>query len=147
MKTAPANTMIRVATVTATGRRYVVQQISFGKTDADHRVHVWGEVLAFTANHATKLATNRKYDTAKKFVLSAVKVVDVEPTVVLFNALLEQTKEVRKAAGHLIVGNTDYGTEEQRAVRREFNQALAHELRDGELGKAVTAAINRTLWT
>ncbi len=138
---------IRVATVKATGRRYVVQQMSFGKTDADHRVHTWGEVLSFTPSRATGLICGTtKYDGTKKFAMNAVTVEEVAPTVVLFNALFEQMKDVRRAAGHTIVGNTDYGTEEQRAIRREAGKALVRELQSDEIGRAVLRAVNRTLW-
>lgn len=130
----------------ATGRRYIVQQLSFGKTEADHRVHTWGEVLAFTPGRATGLICGTtKYDGTKKFVLGAVMVEEVAPTVVLFNALFEQMKEVRRAAGHTIIGNKDYGTEEQRKIRREAGEAFVRELQSDKIGQATLRAISRAL--
>ena len=88
-----ANTKsIRLATHNVTGSRYLVQQISLGKTPAEDRVHCWGEVA-----EANWLST--RHEGSKSFLRSEVTVTEVEKTHTLIQALWHQNIRTLKAAG------------------------------------------------
>lgn len=88
-----ANTKsIRIATHNATGSRYLVQQISMGKTPAEDRVHCWGEV-------ASVKGLSSRHEESKSFLRSEVTVTEVEKTFPLLQALWHQNIRNLKAAG------------------------------------------------
>lgn len=101
---------IRIATVNATGMKYIVQQLSFG---TNPKAHCWGEVVSFK-NCATK------HEESKTFLLSAVTVVEIERTGLLIEELFGQTLKGRIAADHILTRNrtgtkiTDHGAREAR---------------------------------
>lgn len=76
---------VRVATVKATGRKYIVQYIDF----QTNKVHCWGEVFVTSERKGTK------HDGTKAFILSAVDVQnDVPFNDKLMGELFEQTRKV-----------------------------------------------------
>jgi hypothetical protein len=78
----------RIATVKATGRRYIIQQIDFRAG----KVHCWGEVVQTHERKGTR------HEGAKAFILSAVDIQnDVPYDDALMAALFEQTKQVYAA--------------------------------------------------
>lgn len=94
-----ANTKsIRLATHNATGSRYLVQQVSMGKTPAEDRVHCWGEVASVKG-----LAS--RHEESKTFLRSEVTVTEVEKTFPLLESLWRQNIRTRKAAGQNITLN------------------------------------------
>lgn len=86
----------RIATVKATGDRYIVQRLSIGATDAQTRVHVWGEVVSMRTGKgytdAERLATgaSTKHATSKAFVRDAVDIAEVDVTGHVAQELLAQ---------------------------------------------------------
>lgn len=110
----------RIATVTATGKRFMVQSIHFG-TGATNpsKVHCWGDVVGFKFR-GDQLCGPVKYDGSKTFLLEAVTIADVTRSATLMESLLEQTKTTRREAGHIITGGrraVDHGTHEQANAR------------------------------
>lgn len=85
-------TTIRLATVKATGKRYVVQQMDLRR--ATPVVHCWGEVSSF------RLPGTTKHRGSKTFILEAVDVTEVERTAELLTALWHQGLEALRAEGH-----------------------------------------------
>lgn len=86
----------RIATVKATGDRYVVQRMAIGKSDADTFVHVWGEVMSYKTGagrtREEQLATgaSTKHGPGKKFLRAAVEIAEVELTGAVAEELLKQ---------------------------------------------------------
>ena len=79
---------VRVATVKATGKRYIVQQVDFRA----EKVHCWGEVVVTSERKGTK------HEGTKAFILSAVDIQnDVPFDDKLMRELFEQTKQVYAA--------------------------------------------------
>ena len=88
-----ANTKsIRLATHNVTGSRYLVQQISLGKTPAEDRVHCWGEVAS-----ANWLST--RHEGSKSFLRSEVTVTEVEKTHTLIRDMWHQGLRALEASG------------------------------------------------
>ena len=112
--------MERIAKVRATGARFVVQQIDFRA----ERVHVWGELISFRETRPGSGKFSCRFESAQSFALSDVEIADVVLNEKTVRALLEQTKAARRAAGHVLVGNMDYGTPEQIEMRREFEETV-----------------------
>ena len=102
-----ANTMVRVATVKATGKQYLVQSIDFSKSEPI--VHCWGEVVSCRG-------ASSKHAGVVKFLKSAVDVVEVLRTASLIQDLFRQAE--RQAAQGTLPG---YCTSAQaRAHKREI---------------------------
>lgn len=86
----------RIATVKATGDKYIVQRMSIGKTEAESRVYVWGEVLSYKTGRgytdAERLATgaSTKHASSKAFTRDAVTIEEVDVTGHVAQALLVQ---------------------------------------------------------
>jgi hypothetical protein len=76
----------RIATVKATGDRYIVQRMSIGSDESSTRVFVWGEVTSYKTGRGysdeERLATgaSTKHADSKVFVRSAVDIEEVEVT-------------------------------------------------------------------
>lgn len=100
------STTKRIATVKATGKKYLVQQVSFG-TPA--KVHVWGEVI-----RSKGLGTT--HETPKAFLLDAVEIAEVPWTHALVAELFKQGCDAKREAGHVLTVSrsgrtvTDHGT-------------------------------------
>lgn len=110
----------RIATVKATGKRYVVQSLELPK-DPRHakKAHCWGEVVSYKGGSA-------KHGESKHFLLDAVDITEVERTPALLRALWDQGIESLRAKGHEVVVRTsrrgnvnarDYGTRAQQETR------------------------------
>lgn len=106
---------VRIATVKATGKRYVVQRIeSWG----DEKVFCWGECVSFRGLSA-------KFETGRAFLPGAVDVAEVDRTADLLASLVAQRIAGLRAAGHVVsmtrTGRTytDHGTPAQIEARRE----------------------------
>lgn len=116
---------IRIATVTATGARYVVQQISIPKRGEVGRVHCWGEVTSFSARTGTKHAGS------KAFLASAVTVVEVPFSAKLMEELFDQYITSLRAKGNVVTASrngrtfTNHGTPEQMAATQEARARFA----------------------
>ena len=99
--------MIRIATVKATGDKYIVTNCSCvynpDKTlNVDlSKVHCWGELSAFRN-------LSSKHDGTKTFLERAVTITDVEKTVPLMKELFEQGLRALQAKG-FIIGRTRKG--------------------------------------
>lgn len=96
----------RIATVKATGDRYIVQRLSIGATDAQTRVYVWGEVLSFKTGRGhtrvEQLATSAstKHGPSKAFTRDAVDIAEVDVTGNVAEELLKQaTRNVSNVRG------------------------------------------------
>lgn len=90
---------MRIATVKATGDRYLVQQITIPRDGAEGRVHCWGEViatkssLARTREEALDQSCSTRHAGTKQFLRSAVDVSDeVVVTTRLGHELLAQAR-------------------------------------------------------
>lgn len=88
----------------ATGDRYIVQRMVIGKTDADSRVHVWGEVVSMRTGRGhtdeERLATgaSTKHAESKAFTRDAVTIEEVDMTGHVAQALFVQGARNLKAA-------------------------------------------------
>lgn len=82
---------IRIATVKANGRRYIVQQIDFRA----EKVHTWGEVASFRNGRS-------RHDGTKCFKLDAVEITTEIKSFGLLSDLFDQMVETRRDAGHRI---------------------------------------------
>ena len=130
-KPAPSET-VRIATVIATGRRYVVNQIDF-RAAPQPRVHCHGEVIGYKG-------TAFKFGAPVAFNKSEVEIKEVARTQKLVCDLYSEMLEARRAAGHIIVGSghnkRDLGTLEQIAARKaavdEFNASFAQQILESE---------------
>lgn len=121
----------RIATVTTTGQRYLVESRYFGKRPGDEdKVYCWGEVISFKG-----LAS--KHDGKKTFLASAVTVAEVDHTAQLLRELFDQRLKGLEDKGHVITrrttraGNvrvTDHGTPAQMAARRATNERILADL-------------------
>lgn len=86
---------IRIATVKATGRRYIVQQIDFSRTPT---VHCWGEVTAVSSGRRQV----QGHDDSLSFPREAVEVAAVKDTAELRNSLTRQGVDFLQAQGHFV---------------------------------------------
>lgn len=93
----------RIATVKATGDRYIVQRMSIGKTPAESRVYVWGEVTGMKTGRAytdaERLATGASttHAASKAFTRDAVDIAEVDVTGHVAQELLAQGARNMKA--------------------------------------------------
>lgn len=136
---------VRIATVIATGKQYLVERIHFGNgkpTDPD-KVFCWGEVQSFRG-----LAS--RHEANKSFLKSAVTVREAPKTEALLNELFQQNIAGRRDAGHVIhttrKGNVkDYGTPAQIEARRDASDQLMRSLNDAGIPQvlATIARLNR----
>lgn len=91
---------IRIATVTATGNRYIVQQLSLGKTPEGDRVHCWGEVVSIKG-----LST--KHSASKTFPRGEVEIAELPSSFSLLEDLWHQNiRELRARGAHVTVSRT-----------------------------------------
>ncbi len=120
----------RIATVKATGKRYIVNQLDFRANKA----HVWGEVTAVVPKGRV---LQTRHDGQKTFLLDAVDITEVPRTRELLEALFNQRLDGLRAQGHVISdhttrrGNrrvTDHGTPEQMRARAEARDRLFADL-------------------
>ena len=86
---------VRIATCNSTGARYIVQQMTIGKTPVEDRVHCWGEVAS-----ARGLAS--KHEASKTFPRTAVTVTEVDKTFALLEGLWHQNLRAKQAAGRQV---------------------------------------------
>jgi len=96
----------RIATVKATGARYIVQRMSIGRTDAETRVHVWGEVTSYKTGlghtREERLATgaSTRHDGSKTFTKDAVTIEEVDVTGHVAEQLMQQAaKNLKNVRG------------------------------------------------
>lgn len=96
----------RIATVKATGDRYIVQRMSIGSDDASTRVHVWGEVTSYKTGRGytreERLATgaSTRHADSKTFVRSAVDIAEVDVTGHVAEELMQQAaKNLKNVRG------------------------------------------------
>lgn len=134
---------IRIATVRATGKRYVVSQLDFRANKA----HCWGEVTEVCQNGR---ALQTRHDAQKTFVLDAVTIAEVDRTPELLRSLFDQRIEGLRAQGHVVDdrttrrGNrrvTDHGTPAQMEARRAANERILADI--GPLLDAVAGVRDR----
>ncbi len=95
--------LYRIATVKATGKKYVVQQLDF----RTNRAHCWGELMSFdTKKHY------RTFEGAKAFDLGEVTITkDVVLTQAVLDELFTQSLEAHKElieAGKMNVRSAKY---------------------------------------
>jgi hypothetical protein len=120
----------RIATVKATGARYLVQSLDFRANQA----FCWGEVVWAQGSRT-------KHEESKRFALCDVEIAPVDKTPELCAELFEQAVAGRQAAGHVLARSgrkhttiTDFGTREQiqaRVARAErFVRDLPAEIKD-----------------
>lgn len=82
--------LYRIATVKATGKKYVVQQLDFRTNQA----HCWGELMSFDTKK-----NYRTFEGALKFPLEAVTIAkDVTLTQAVLDELFNQSLEAHKEA-------------------------------------------------
>jgi hypothetical protein len=116
---------IRIATVTETGKRYVIKQLQFG-SGTTGTAYCWGECVSHKG-------LNAKFESGQTFRLDQVTVKEVERTTGLLSELVAQRIGGLRAAGHTVTMSrtgrtyTDHGTPEQQAKRRE-EQARFQEI-------------------
>jgi hypothetical protein len=137
----------RIATVKATGRRYVVERIAFARKpwEAD-KVFCWGDVESYFRKGGAARAVHEK--DGKSFARADVDIAEVEVTDALYRGLLAQSAEVRREAGHVVEQRgrnyVDRGTPEQaeasRAAAEDIRAALAG---DPYLGRLAALARRR----
>jgi len=84
---------VRIATCNSTGSRYLVQQMTIGKTPVEDRVHCWGEV-------ASVKGLSSRHEASKSFPRTAVTVTEVDKTFSLLEGLWHQNLRAKRAAGH-----------------------------------------------
>lgn len=85
---------VRIATVNATGCKYIIQQIEFSKTP---KVHCWGEVCRTEGSRTS-------HEASKSFLKSEVTITEVDKTPVLVASLFQQNVRLRREAGHVLTG-------------------------------------------
>lgn len=109
---------IRIATVKATGVRYIVQQLSIPKPGEVGRVHCWGEVVAHRGGET-------RHSGNKTFLADAVTVTEVAKTHALVEGLFQQHIAGLRSKGNVVTSNrkgtkyTNHGTQEQISARSE----------------------------
>ncbi|MGD9749435.1 MAG: hypothetical protein AB7W59_00405 [Acidimicrobiia bacterium] len=118
------NKTTRIATVKATGARYIVQSLDF-KSDL---AFCWGEVVWVQG-------TRTKHEESKRFPLAEVEIATVERTPALCVELFEQAVAGRQAAGHVLarsgrkhINITDFGTPDQIRGRIECSERFVRDL-------------------
>ena len=88
---------VRIATVNATGKQYVVIRVDFARKDGEYdKVTVWGEC---TWMHGAR----RKHDGTKQFLLSGVTLSEVDGGQNLSVALFDQAVKSRVENGERVV--------------------------------------------
>lgn len=86
---------IRIATVRATGDRYIVQRLTI-PTTGPALVHCWGEVMRYTG-------LKTQHGVSRTFTAAEVDVVDAAKTPALLASLFDQAVRAAKAAGATVV--------------------------------------------
>ena len=90
-----SNDEVKIATVIATGERFVVQGQTIGATTELSRVHCWGNVTSLKGLSA-------KHEKSRTFQRSSVKIEDVKRTVGLLSELLKQHVDGLRKQGYVI---------------------------------------------
>ena len=85
----------RVATVIATGERFLVQTLSIGATPEQSRCNCWGHVTSFKG-------LSSKHEKSRTFRLDAVKVENISKSPALLGELLKQHIDVLRKQGYTI---------------------------------------------
>lgn len=91
-------TKTRIATVKATGDRYLVQRMSIDTDPRLSRVYCWGEVMgmktsaARTEAEALAKGASTTHAASKTFLRDAVDVVEIEVTGAVARELMQQTR-------------------------------------------------------
>lgn len=115
----------RIATVKATGKRYVVNQLDFRESKA----HCWGEVVEVKQKGR---ALQTRHDGQKTFLLDAVDISEVDRTPELLRSLFQQHVDALREKGHVITGRgrrlTDHGTQAQVGARQRARARSFAEL-------------------
>ena len=95
---------LRLATVTATGRRYIVNFIDFNGARGRGVVHCWGEVVKVRpkTRRGQFVGMVRVHGEAKKFVLDKVEISEVPNTNELSESLFWEAIDALEAEGHSI---------------------------------------------
>ncbi len=143
--------MVRVATVKATGARYLVDRMHFGKglTDPD-KVYCWGEVTRVEQVRGGAVRSTHDGGVCKTFLASAVVVAEVPRTFELLGAMFQQRVSGLEAKGHVIESRTgrtgrttvrDYGTPAQIAARAEASARIVATFEESGLADALRAAL------
>ena len=94
--------MIRVATVKATGKKFIVQQLEFSKNP---KAHCWGNLLEYKG-------LSSKHEGSISFAMKDVEISEVPRTIQLLDAMFMQTVHERRDRGHVLTGRrnvTDHG--------------------------------------
>jgi hypothetical protein len=86
---------IRVATVIATGERFLVQTLSIGATPEQSRCHCWGQLTSFKG-------LSSKHEKSRSFRLDAVKIENVRKSPALLDELLRQHIDSLRQQGYVI---------------------------------------------
>lgn len=114
----------RIATVKATGLRYVVQSLDFRANVA----FCWGEVVWAQGGRW-------KHEESKRFPLAEVEIATVTRTAELGAELFEQAVQGRRNAGHVLgrsgrknITITDYGTPGAIKARIERRERFVRDL-------------------
>jgi hypothetical protein len=87
---------IRLAAVTSSGRRYIVQKVDLAP-DGTGKVHCWGEVIKVEAR-----SFKTTHSPSVSFALADVVLSTEEKTAALCSALFAQMVDVRRAAGRIV---------------------------------------------
>ncbi len=93
---------LRIASVTGTGRRYIVNRIDF--TGPEGIVHTWGEVVRIRAKtrRGRQVGIVREHGESLNFLQSAVVISEVSNTPEFSRGLFEDYIRALRAAGHII---------------------------------------------
>ena len=89
--------MTRIATVKATGKRYILKQLNFQAGKA----YVWGELKSYAHNGIR--TTSQVHFDSKVFLIDAVEIAVVEQTKDLLAELWSQMVDSLRAKGETIV--------------------------------------------
>jgi len=90
-----ADPEFRVATVKATGRRYIVQRLYLPTDGQPSKCFCWGELTSYRG-------LDSKHETSKVFLLEEVSVALTPKTIGLMEELFLQNIEALRAAGAVI---------------------------------------------
>jgi hypothetical protein len=125
---------IRIAKVKATGARYVVQRLDFGKAP---KALVWGEVVAMRG-------TQTKHAGSKQFALSEVEVVNATKTETLVAELFQQAFDacLRGEVPGYTVANAKRRAEAQRKQKKLSGEEFLRMLENAVANNDYTPAIN-----
>jgi len=95
---------VRIATVAATDRKYIVQQIDYGTKT---RVHCWGELVGFSATQAPGVWLLRHAPSAQSFDEADVAIESRALDEPLLRSLIRQASAVLKPRPRLSLGPAD----------------------------------------